>query len=158
VSRYIDSSALIPVYIPEHFSGAARAEILKAGAVPFTAIHRLEITNAFELLDGRKRITKGEHQAVANQLREDLNAQRLVVVDLDLDHVFTEATELSRRHSARLLARSLGLLHVAAAHAIGSRIFVSADDRQLAVARASGLTIIDIKRYARRRRKQGPGI
>ena len=153
MTTYIDSSALIPVYVPEPFSEAARVEILRARSVPFTAIHRLEIANAFELLIGRRRITKSEHEAIINQLREDLNAQRLVVVDLDFDRVFAEATELSRRHSARFLTRSLDLLHVAAAHAMGGRIFVSADDRQLEVARASGLSAIDIKRRGRRRGK-----
>ncbi|MGH9346137.1 MAG: hypothetical protein ACRD26_02615 [Vicinamibacterales bacterium] len=71
-------------------------------------------------------------------------------VSLDLDRVFTEASELSRLYTARLLARSLDLLHVAAAHVSLCTTFVSADDRQLAVAKASGLTAVDIKRRTRR--------
>lgn len=151
MTTYIDSSALVPIYVPEPFSEVARAEVLNAGQVPFTAIHHLEVSNAFELLTGRKRITRDERVEITGQLRDDLNAQRLVMVDLDFDRVFAEATELSRRHSARFLTRSLDLLHIAAAHAIGSRTFISADDRQLKMARASGLTAVDIKRRARRR-------
>jgi hypothetical protein len=43
-------------------------------------------------------------------------------------------------------------MHVAAARAATCDTFVSADARQLAVAQASGLTIVDIRR---RRRQQG---
>jgi hypothetical protein len=60
--------------------------------------------------------------------------------------VFADASELSRLHTARRLTRSQDLLHVGAAHIVGCTIFVSADDRQLAVAKASGLATIDIKR------------
>jgi hypothetical protein len=48
-------------------------------------------------------------------------------------------------HTATLFTRSLDLLHVAAAHAASCRVFVSADDRQLAVAKATGLKVVDIK-------------
>lgn len=65
--------------------------------------------------------------------------------------VFTRAHELSKLHASKFLARSLDLLHVAAAHVASCTTFVSADDRQLAVAKASGLKIKDIKRRARRR-------
>jgi predicted nucleic acid-binding protein len=85
-------------------------------------------------------------------LREDLESQRLVVVAVDLEEVLSQAIELSRRYAAKHLARSLDLLHVAAAQAANCTKFVSADDRQLGVARASGLRIVDIKRPHRRTR------
>lgn len=85
------------------------------------------------------------------QLRDDLAHHRLVPVSLDFEQVFAEAAELSRVHTATFLTRSLDLLHVAAAHAALCTTFVSADDRQLKPAKASGLTSVDIKRRARRR-------
>jgi hypothetical protein len=87
-----------------------------------------------------------ECRAVQAQLQDDLENQRLVPVSLYLDRVFTDATELSQLHTAKLLARSLDLLDVAAAHVMVCTTFVSADDRQLAVAKTSGLTVDDIKR------------
>lgn len=152
MTTYIDSSALVPVYVPERFSEAARSVIRTAGQVPFTALHRLEVPNAFELLVGRKLMTKDECRAVHAQLREDLENQRLLPVSLDFERVFAEAAELSRLHTAKLLTRSLDLLHVAAAHAGLCSRFVSADDRQLQLAKASGLTPVDIKRRVRRRK------
>jgi predicted nucleic acid-binding protein len=145
VTTYVDSSALIPVYVPERFSRAARKAVTAAGQVPFTQLHELEIRNAFELLVGRTLMTRHECRRVLEQLQDDIDAQRLMTLPLDLDQVFIRAGELSTRHAATLLLRSLDLLHVAAAHEAGCATFVSADDRQLAVAKASGLTVVDIK-------------
>lgn len=153
MTRYVDSSALVSIYVPERFSTSARSAIRGAGQVPFTAIHELEVPNAFELLVGRDLMTRDECRSVLRQLRDDLESQRLVHVSLDLDQVFTQAGDLSNLHTAKHLARSLDLLHVAAAHVATCTTFVSADDRQLAVAKASGLRIVDIKRSTPRRKR-----
>ena len=152
MTTYADSSALLPLYVTEQFSEAADAELGSAGQIPFTAIHQLEIPNALERLVGRKLMTREECRSVQQQLRDDLETQRLLTVSLDLDQVFTEAGELSARYAAKHLARSLDLLHVAAAHAVRCTRFVSADDRQLAVAKSTGLTAVDIKRSGRQKR------
>jgi predicted nucleic acid-binding protein len=146
VTTYIDSSALVPVYVPDRLSDAARSVIRTAGQVPFTALHRLEVFNAFELLVGRKLMAEEERRAVEVQVRDDLENQRLLAISLDVERVAAEAGDLARRYTARYLTRSLDLLHVAAAHAALCRTFVSADDRQLKLARAVGLTPVDIKR------------
>ena len=145
MTTYVDSSALVPLYVPEQFSARARRVVRAAGALPFTALHRLEVSNAFELLNGRGVVSQDESRAVHRHLQEDIEQQRLHVLSLDLDQVFAEAARLSRAHSATLLTRSLDLLHVAAAHAAGCTRFVSADDRQLALAKVSGLRTVDIK-------------
>jgi predicted nucleic acid-binding protein len=150
VTTYVDSSALVAVYVPERFSKAARLAVRAAGQIPFSALHRLEVPNAFEQLVGRNLITRDESRVLQAQLRDDIENQRLVPVSLDLDRVFTEAGELSHLYTAKFLVRSLDLLHVAAAHVGLCTTFVSADNRQLDVAKASGLTTIDIKRRIRR--------
>jgi predicted nucleic acid-binding protein len=149
VKTYIDSSALVPVYVPGRFSKAARKAVQTVTQVPFTELHQLEVRNAFELLVGRGQITRDECRGILAQLQEDLDAQRLMARSLDLEPVFNRAGELSKLHTAKFLTRSLDLLHVAAAHAASCQKFVSADDRQLAVAKASGLQTIDIKRRVR---------
>lgn len=148
---YVDSSALVPAYVPERFSGAARLVLQRTPRVPFTALHELEVANAFALLLGRKVISAAEHRAVLKHLQDDLDARRLRTVALDWAEVFAAARLLSDAHSARLLTRSLDLLHVAAARLLECRVFVSADDRQLRAARASGLRGVDIKRARRTR-------
>jgi predicted nucleic acid-binding protein len=152
VKTYVDSSALIPLYVTERFSDAADAAVTAAGTIPFTPIHRLELTNAFERLVGRRLLTGDECRRLYEQLQDDLDNGRLVTVAADLDAVFAQAVELSRAHAATCLARSLDLMHVAAAQVLGGKTFVSADDRQLAVARATGLKTLDIKRPTRRKK------
>ncbi len=152
MTTYLDSSALVLMYVPEQFSVSARVEVQKAGQVPFTALHQLEVPNAIEMLVGRGLLTRDEGRAIQRLLREDLEHQRLSAVSLDLEQVFIDAARLSQEHTAKLLTRSLDLLHVSAAHALGCSTFVSADDRQLAVARASGLLATDIKRRSRPKR------
>jgi predicted nucleic acid-binding protein len=152
MKTYVDSSALVPIYVPERFSDAARSIVQSTGQVPFTALHRLEIPNAFALLVGRKLLTKDEQRAVLAHLDSDLDQQRLVSISLDLERVFSDAADLSQRHTATHLTRSLDLLHVAAAHAALCTRFVSADDRQLRLAKATGLRTVDIKQHVSRRR------
>lgn len=146
MTTYFDSSALIAVYIAERFSGAARRALKTTPQAPFTLLHDLEVRNAFHLVLGRGHITKAQHRAVKADLDQDLASRRLVQTALDLPQTFARAQELSDAHSARLLSRSLDLLHVAAALELRCSRFISSDDRQLRLARAAGLTPIDIKR------------
>ncbi len=151
MTTYVDSSALVAVYIPERFSKAAREAVRGVPQVPFTQIHELEVSNAFELLVGRSLITREECRGIQAQLQEDVEGQRLARVTVDLEAVFTDANDLSRTYTARVLSRSLDLLHVAVARVMRCSRFVSADDRQLAVAKACGLKVVDIKRRFRRK-------
>jgi predicted nucleic acid-binding protein len=146
VTTYIDSSALVAVYVPERYSAAARTTLTRAPQVLYTLLHELEVANAFALLLGRRIITAAEHRAIGAQVRDDVEARRLVPTPLDWPQIFAGACELSHSCTPTLLTRSLDLLHVAAARALGCKVFVSADDRQLAAAKATGLKAVDIKR------------
>jgi predicted nucleic acid-binding protein len=153
VTTYVDSSALVPVYVPERFSPVAREVLRGLPQVPYTPLHELEVSNAFALLRGRGLITVEEYRAIRTQLKEDVDAQRFVPVALDWVGVFAIACELSEAFAATLLTRSLDLMHVAAARATSCRVFVSGEDRQLAVAKAAGLRVVDIKKRPRSRRR-----
>jgi predicted nucleic acid-binding protein len=152
VKTYVDSSVLVAIYVPEQFSQTVRQTVRAVPQIPFTQLHELEVHNAFESLVGRGLITRDECRAILAQLDGDLESQRLARVSLDLDRVFTSASDLSRTYTAKVLTRSLDLLHVAAALAMMCTRLVSADDRQLVVAKAAGLTVADVKRRVRRER------
>ncbi len=153
MTTYVDSSVLVAVYVPERFSKAARRVVGATPQIPFTLLHELEVPNAFAMLLGRGLISRAEHRAIHAQLQEDLENQRLLRLPLDWDRVFAKACDLSLAHTAKQLTRSLDLLHVAAAHTSACRSFVSADDRQLAVAKAAGLAVTDIKRRVPRTKR-----
>lgn len=101
---------------------------------------------------GRELITRDECRAIQAQLTDDVESQRLMPVSLDLDRVLLDAGDLPRLHTSRFHARSLDLLQVPAARVASCTSFVSADDRQLAVAKAAGLAAVDIKRRLKRPR------
>ncbi len=150
MKTYIDSSAIIPIYIPEVFSRRARHEVRAARQVPFTPLHGLEVRNAFHLLCGRGNISTAELRSVLGWLDEDLAAHRLARVPVDFAALFARADQLVSTHATRLLCRSLDILHVACALQLDCTRFVSADDRQLALAKAVGIATADIKRSARK--------
>ena len=150
MTSYVDSSALVAVYVTERFSKPARRALRAVPQVPYTQLHEIELPNAFELLVGRAVMTRAECRTIRLQLHDDLENQRLVRVSVDLDRVFADAYELSRLYTSKFLSCSLDLLHVAAARVATCTTFISADDRQLTVAKATGLAVIDIKRRVQR--------
>ena len=151
MKTYVDSSVLVAIYVPEQFSQTARQTVRAVPQIPFTQLHELEVRNAFESLVGRGLVTRDECRAILGSWMETWRASGSRASLSDLDRVFTSASDLSRTYIAKVLTRSLDLLHVAAALAMVYRL-VSADDRQLVVAKAAGLTVADVKRRVRRER------
>jgi predicted nucleic acid-binding protein len=152
VNEYFDTSALVALYVSEVHSAVARQEAQGAGQIPFTPLHDLELANALQLLRGRRLIDARQLQQLSSHVAEDREAERLVDTPIDLHRVFVRARELSAAHSARILCRSLDLLHVASSLELGCRCLVSGDDRQLRLARTLDLATVDIKRRRRRKR------
>lgn len=101
MTSYVDSSALVAVYVSEHFSKPARRALRAVPQVPFTQFHELEVRNAFELLAGRAIMSRQECRSMHAQLHDDIENQRLVRFSLDLDRVSSDAHELSRLHASR---------------------------------------------------------
>jgi predicted nucleic acid-binding protein len=151
VKRYFDSSALVAIYVTESFSRRARREAQAVAQLPYTVLHDLEVRNALQVMHGRGMLDAQALRALLGHLDDDLEAQRLVETRVDLFEVFRRAGELSRTHAARLLCRSLDILHVAAALVLRCTCVVSGDDRQLALAKAVGLDAIDVERPRRGR-------
>ena len=148
VTTFFDSSVLAAIYLAEPHSAAARKAVSRVPVVPYTALHHLEVRNAFRLLVGWKRMTATQSVAVLSRLEEDIAAGRLARTHVDLDALFSRAEELSKRHSGRLLTRSLDVLHVAAALELSCPRFVTLDTRQSRLAAASGLKVVNLRRKA----------
>lgn len=145
MKAYFDSSALIAVYVNEAHSDRARAELAKHIPVPWTPLHDLEVRNALRLLHGRALIDMDELQGLLAHIDEDLMKGRLERPVVDLEAVFRRAGSLSDAHAPKTLARSLDILHVAAAKELGCTILISGDARQVALARAERVRTVDIR-------------
>lgn len=140
---YLDSSAIVKLYVPEADSAtvAAYVRTLKE-PLPFSHLHEIEVKNALRLKVFRKEALS---RAVLKSIRtidKDMGLQILKRPELNWVDVFRRADELSKRFSPRSGSRSLDLLHVASCLLIPSRDFLTFDARQASVARKAGLHIV----------------
>jgi len=154
VTSYFDSSALVAMYVTERFSARARREAMATAGIPYTPLHELEVSNALRLLHGRGALDARQLREVLGDIAQDKETHRLLDSRPDLFVVFVDAVRLSAAHATKLLCRSLDLLHVAAALQLGCSRFVSADVRQLALAAAEGLEVVDVKGAGSRPRQR----
>lgn len=135
---------LVPLYVLEAFSGSAKREARRVRQLVFTPLHDLEVRGALRRLTGRGGMSALQLEEALRLLDGDLTARRLARMTLDFSRVFERASELSARYASKLLCRSLDVLHVASALELRIERFVSADDRQIALARECGLAATDV--------------
>ena len=136
---YADTSFLAALYL-----GGPRADdaigLLRAagGRLPLTPLGRLELFNALRLAAFRGQIRRAQAGALAAAALADLAAGTLYPSPSDW---FERAEMLSEAHTAELGTRSLDVLHVASALALGADTLLTFDRRQAALARAAGLRV-----------------
>ena len=142
VTGYVDSGVLVKLYIREPDSGAAARAASAFPFLPLTPLHELEIRNTLHALHGRGAITDAQRAASEHVFDTDIAAGRLRRVVPDWTGVFSDAFELSGKHTADTLARSLDVLHIAIAGRLdqpASEVtFITADRRQALVAERAG--------------------
>lgn len=145
MDTYFDTSALVKLYVGEDHSERSRREATRAGVVSCTPLQTLELQSAIRQLVGRGTLPDTAIGMFELHFEEDRRAHRMRETAVDLAATFRRAERLARAHTERLLCRTLDVLHVATALEQGCKRFVSADNRQLALAKAAGLAVIDIK-------------
>jgi hypothetical protein len=149
---YLDSSALVKLYLPEKETTVVAAFVgtLK-DPLPFSHLHELEVKNALRLKVFRKEAASMPVRKSIRAMDTDLASRILERPELNWPDVFRFAEDLSKRFSPRWGSRSLDLLHVASCLLIPCRNFLTFDDRQAAVARKAGLHLVALGRRARRK-------
>ena len=138
---YVDSGVLIKLYVKERNSAEAARAVSRIGAPVLTPLHELEIRNALRALEGRGLVSAAQQATASHVLEADILSRRLRRASPDWTRVYEIASMLSQRHTPDTLARSLDILHVAAAIAVEAGVFVTADSRQAEVARRAGLEV-----------------
>ncbi|HCM25377.1 MAG: hypothetical protein A2Z99_03350 [Treponema sp. GWB1_62_6] len=136
---YTDSGILVKLYVRERNSVEAARTLCRYPHLEINRLHELEILNTFRTLEGRNLITPIQRTASEHALESDIIAGRLRRVESDWPAIFRESLELSRLYGARTLARSLDILHVAAAIAAAAGAFITGDKRQHEIALLAGL-------------------
>ena len=142
MTHYADSSFLVSCYLLDANTTTAKAYLSRTSApLAWTALHALEVRNAFELGVFRGLLTPAEVAAAWSNLESDLRSARLVRETVKWPAAIRRAARLSELHSANTGTRSLDVLHVAAAKSLRAVEFVSFDGRQRALASATGLIV-----------------
>jgi predicted nucleic acid-binding protein len=140
---YVDPNALARLYL--HQAGSRELSEWRRrhrGALAVTHHGRTEIVNAIGLAAFRRSISLEKAEAAQVLFEADFAAGHLEQVDLLWRGALNRAAELSRIHTPKLGTRSLDVLHVACALELKLRHFVTFDNRQRQLARATGLRIV----------------
>jgi predicted nucleic acid-binding protein len=138
---YVDSGVLIKLYVRERDSDKAAERLLSFPSLDLNRLHELEVRNSLRALEGRGLISQSQRLASEHLWEADFIASRLRRRLLDWDAVLEEAERLSALHTASTLARSLDILHVAAAIQWKVELFISGEARQIRIARLAGLRV-----------------
>jgi len=143
MSHYADSSFLVSCYVTDAKTLQAKAYLLRAGVpLVFTALHSVEVRNAFQLGVFRGLFSAADATAARANLEIDLRSGRLVKKTVNWPVALRVAARLSERHSATVGTRSLDILHVAIARALRVVEFASFDTRQRTLAATVGLKVV----------------
>jgi predicted nucleic acid-binding protein len=135
---YLDTGCLLKLYYPEPES-ARVASFVSGSAIPFLALHELEIFNAFELKLYRKEATSRRVRAAAALVEQDLRSGVLYRTAVPWEDILQDAALTAKAHTRRLGCRSLDILHCSAARRLGVESFVTTDARQRRLAESLGL-------------------
>jgi predicted nucleic acid-binding protein len=153
MSFYADTSFIIKLAVFEPGAEAAMAEYrrLDYPALPFLAIHRLEVRNAIRQRVFMARLSRAgrERAAIFRECDSALGRVArwtargwLLDREIDFDEITNQADRLSEKHTRQMGCRAFDLLHVAAASKLGCKEFLTCDKIQSNVARAEGLSVI----------------
>ena len=142
MSDYADTGFLCSLYAPDaHSERAISWSEKQQDPLCFSWLNQVEFRNALRLRVFRKEISATQRDASLNHLLSDLMAGFLKRVEPSQSNVLLETERLSATYSERLGTRTLDILHVAMAITLGSKRFLSFDQRQLKLAKSAGLGI-----------------
>jgi predicted nucleic acid-binding protein len=140
---YVDSSALRQLYVHDaHSVAMATWRFKNHEPLSLTRFGRAELINSIASAVFRRDIPETAFQSFVQELAADFLEGRLQLVDVPWRAVLEQAAELSRQYTPTLGTRSLDVLHVASALALGMRQFVTYDERQARLAGACGLKMV----------------
>jgi uncharacterized protein len=138
---YFDSSALVKNYVREAGSSRVRG-LLTTYEFLSSAITPIELQSALQRRHRQREITQRNYHSIFARLANDRLYWQLIEV---VPQVLSKAEELVRTENVR----TLDAIHIASAIIIQESFptllpFISADERQLAAAQNSALTVIAI--------------
>ncbi|MGH7995332.1 MAG: type II toxin-antitoxin system VapC family toxin [Opitutaceae bacterium] len=140
MTTYADSSFLVSRYVKDAFTERAKAWLAgHSHNLPLTEFGRVELRNAFARLTFAGSLTATQASAAWQMIEADIKQRRLAPITVEWSLAFGRAEELTAKHTGQLGTRTLDVLHVAIALSLRCTEFVTFDQRQGTLAKASGL-------------------
>jgi predicted nucleic acid-binding protein len=139
---YADTGFIVSLYLPEATSPQAIETARRStDALPVTPLILLEFRNALNLAMKRGELDTGKRDTLWRTFETDISDDLFVHVSFSPLEVQRIARQLSDRHTFRFGTRSLDLLHIATALALGAKEMFTFDERQAKAAKAEGLKV-----------------
>jgi predicted nucleic acid-binding protein len=108
--------------------------------------HRVEVFNSIRQLvqhpDPQRRLHLAEAKALIHRIETDVRLGYFTHLEADWRDVLRTANEISIEHGFESPGRAADLLHVAYANELAAETFLTFDQAQLELAKASGLTVM----------------
>ncbi len=139
---YADTSFLVSLYSSD--ANSARADLWRQAnpdPLPFTPLHALEVRSALWQTAFKKTRMPNEILVILREIELDIAAGILFKPPGDFDDIWNLACSFADVHTMVVGARSLDILHVAAAHWLQAQELVTFDHRQSALTARIGLKI-----------------
>ena len=144
---YADASFLVSLCMADTNSPRAVATMKRyKSPIVFTPLQKHEVRNAFRLAVWRTRnepspVTEAEAMSALLLCDTRVASGDFSEHPLPWSHALREAERIGAIHTMSLGVRGMDLLNVAAAVAVGAKTFLTFDTRQVAVAKACGLSV-----------------
>lgn len=141
---YCDSSFILAVLLPGDFFHPHALPVAArfTESIPLTLLAELEVTNTIRRALREGKIDRAQHDQAFAQMETDLAAGIFTKRDVSQTDLYRKARELSKKHTPQIPARSLDILHAAAALELGADTLCSFDLRQRDLAHATGLKLL----------------
>ncbi len=141
---YLDTSALIRLYVAEKGSAAVIALVQNEGTPGAATIAYAEVYSGLVRRRRERSVTEAQYVRISGQFEQDWPT--CIQVELQKD-VLELARDLLRRHALR----AFDAIHLASALRLRVRleedmIFAAADDRLLRAAAAEGLLAVNVEK------------
>lgn len=123
---YLDTSALVKRYLPEHNSAAFETYFSELAPAHISRLTLVELRSTFARKRRQARLNPEQEAAAMNEVRIDIQ-NGLLTVAPSTDADFIEAFRLMDELTT-LPLRTLDALHLATASGLGSGVIATADD------------------------------
>jgi hypothetical protein len=141
LNTYLDTSFLASLYVLDGNSERAARLLPKSAILIVTPLGELELENAIQLRVFRRELTTAQARAAQSAFQQDLT-DGVYAARAMPPSAFENAKRLARKHSAKLGTRSLDILHLAAAVALGAQTLFTFDQSQRRLADVEGMPCV----------------